>query len=171
MNRDEFGRNVVTEEEFMTLLYSDPDTTFVKLKLLDPTKYNNAVKVNYSELPLAKALDVITVSPEEWHKQQSSTWFMPQEYTEFDISKWVLDQCNNNETELQRCAEELFIYSERNLLPMLCYLKYFVDTLRKNNIVWGVGRGSSVASFVLYKIGIHRINSITFELNFNEFMK
>ena len=37
-------------------------------------------------------------------------------------------------------------------------MKYLVDTMRNNNIVWGVGRGSSVGSFVLYKIGINRIN-------------
>ena len=54
---------------------------------------------------------------------------------------------------------------------MLRYLRYLVDTLRANGIVWGVGRGSSVASFVLYKIGVHRINSIEHDLDFNEFMR
>ena len=32
--------------------------------------------------------------------------------------------------------------------------------MRENNIVWGVGRGSPVASYVLFLIGVHRINSI-----------
>ena len=54
---------------------------------------------------------------------------------------------------------------------MLCYLKYLIDTMRENSIVWGVGRGSSVASFVLYKIGVHRINSLYYDLDFNEFMR
>ena len=40
------------------------------------------------------------------------------------------------------------------------YMVYLVDFMRENNIVWGVGRGSSVASYVLYLIGVHRIDSI-----------
>jgi DNA polymerase III alpha subunit len=43
--------------------------------------------------------------------------------------------------------------------------------MRKNNILWGVGRGSSVASFVLYLIGIHRINSLFYNLPIEEFLK
>jgi len=48
---------------------------------------------------------------------------------------------------------------------------YFVDTLRKHNILWGVGRGSSVSSYILYLIGIHRIDSIKYNLNIGEFLK
>ena len=95
---------------------------------------------------------------------------MPEKYQQFDIAEWVLMQCSNEE-ELQRAGAELLIYAERNLLDMLCYLKYLIDTIQENNIVWGVGRGSSVASFVLYKIRVHRINSLYYDLDFNEFMR
>ena len=54
---------------------------------------------------------------------------------------------------------------------LLCYLKYLVDTMREHNIVWGVGRGSSVASYCLYLLGVHKINSIKFELDIKEFLK
>jgi DNA polymerase III alpha subunit len=57
------------------------------------------------------------------------------------------------------------------MFSLLQYLKYLVDTMRKNNIVWGVGRGSSVASFVLFLIGIHRINSLYYQLSIDEFLK
>jgi len=50
-------------------------------------------------------------------------------------------------------------------------MKYLVDLMRENNIVWGVGRGSSVSSFVLFLIGIHRINSIYYDLDVEEFLK
>ena len=43
---------------------------------------------------------------------------------------------------------------------------FLVDTLRQNNVIWGVGRGSSVSSYVLYLIGINRINPMKFNLNF-----
>jgi DNA polymerase III alpha subunit len=50
-------------------------------------------------------------------------------------------------------------------------MKYLVDTLRKNNVVWGVGRGSSVASYILYLIGVHKVDSIKYNLDINEFLK
>jgi DNA polymerase III alpha subunit len=57
------------------------------------------------------------------------------------------------------------------MFDLLFYLKYLVDTMRENKIVWGVGRGSSVASYVLYLIGVHKIDSIKYELDINEFLK
>jgi DNA polymerase III alpha subunit len=43
--------------------------------------------------------------------------------------------------------------------------------MRKHNIVWGVGRGSSVASYVLYLIGVHKINSMYYDLDIEEFLR
>ena len=57
------------------------------------------------------------------------------------------------------------------MITLLKYLKYLVDTMRENKIVWGVGRGSSVASYVLYLIGVHKIDSIKYELDIKEFLK
>jgi len=54
---------------------------------------------------------------------------------------------------------------------LLRYMIYLVDFMRENNIVWGVGRGSSVASYVLYLIGVHRINSIQYGLDWHEFLR
>jgi hypothetical protein len=95
---------------------------------------------------------------------------MPKEYYDLDIAKWVLDQCQG-EAELQRAGDELLKFHDRGIFPLLKYLKYLVDTMRKHNIVWGVGRGSSVASFVLFLLGIHRINSLYYGLSIDEFLK
>ena len=51
-----------------------------------------------------------------------------------------------------------------------------LDTLfkvyvKENKIVWGVGRGSSVASYVLYLLGIHKIDSIQYRLDWKEFIR
>jgi DNA polymerase III alpha subunit len=110
------------------------------------------------------------LSVEEFDSRCRENWYMPDEYKEFDIVKFILDQCKNEE-ELQRAGEELIMYQERDMFMLLRYLKYFVDTLRKNKIVWGVGRGSSVSSFVLYLIGVHRINSLYYDLSINEFLR
>ena len=57
------------------------------------------------------------------------------------------------------------------LLPVLQFLIYFVDTLRANNVVWGVGRGSSVSSFCLFLIGVHKINPLLYNLDYREFLR
>jgi DNA polymerase III alpha subunit len=57
------------------------------------------------------------------------------------------------------------------MFDLLRYLKYFVDTMRKNSVLWGLGRGSSVASYVLYLLGVHRINSLYYDLDIKEFLK
>jgi DNA polymerase III alpha subunit len=54
---------------------------------------------------------------------------------------------------------------------LLRYLKYFVDTMRANNVLWGLGRGSSVSSYVLYLLGVHKINSMFYDLDIREFLK
>ena len=70
-----------------------------------------------------------------------------------------------------RVEEELDLFRARNLYPVLQCLIYIIDVMRKNNLVWGVGRGSSVASYVLYLIGVHKINSIKYDLDIREFLK
>jgi DNA polymerase III alpha subunit len=95
---------------------------------------------------------------------------MPERYKNMDIAEYVLAECKT-ESELQRAGEELLLFQERDMFDLLKYLKYLVDTMRENNIVWGVGRGSSVSSFVLYLIGIHKINSLYYDLSIDEFLK
>ena len=63
------------------------------------------------------------------------------------------------------------MYQERNLFDLLRYLKYLVDVMTQNHVIWGVGRGSSVASHVLYKLGVHRIDSMFYDLAPEEFLR
>ena len=169
-NTDEYGRSVIAEHDICQQLYMNPKFDYSRASLRNPSKHNSAIdRLFLSDIKL-DTLEEIAVDPVEWHEANQNTWFMPDEYKNMDIAKWLLDQAKN-ETELQRTGAELLMYAERDLLDMLRYLKYFVDTLRANNIVWGVGRGSSVASFVLYLLGIHKINSITYNLDIEEFIR
>jgi DNA polymerase III alpha subunit len=95
---------------------------------------------------------------------------MPDSYKKMDIKKYVLDLCKTQQ-EVDRVNIELEEYENRNLLMLLKQMKYIVDTLRKQGIVWGVGRGSSVASYVLHLLGVHKINSIKYDIPLNEFFK
>jgi DNA polymerase III alpha subunit len=110
------------------------------------------------------------LSTPEFHLSQQMSWHMPDEYKQTDIAAHVLGLCNS-EAELQRVGEELLLYQERDLFNLLRYLRYLVDVMTQNNVIWGVGRGSSVASHVLYKLGVHRIDSMFYNLDINEFLR
>jgi DNA polymerase III alpha subunit len=145
-------------------------TRNIKECLVDTKIKLDGIFLSNENLPLLVEYVESKLSLEEFDKNNQSQWQMPIEYQEMDIAKWVLDQCKNEE-ELQRAGDELIKFHDRNMFPLLQYLKYLVDTMRRNNIVWGVGRGSSVASFVLFLIGIHRINSLYYQLSMDEFLK
>ena len=110
------------------------------------------------------------ISVPEFDHIRQGHWFMPDEYKHLDIAEYVLSLCSTQE-QLQRCGQELMLFQERNLFDLLKYLKYLVDVMRENNVIWGVGRGSSVASFVLYKLGVHRIDSMFYDLDPQEFLR
>ena len=169
MNYDVRGVPYATVCELFDLLYQQPDLDLGRFNVVDPEIFNYAVGLLYADTPKLKQFDQ-TLGIKEFDEQNQKQWLMPTEYYELDIAEWVLNQCNSD-TELQRCGEELLLYQERNAFDLLRYLKYLVDIMRKHNVVWGVGRGSSVASFILYKIGVHRINSLYYDLDPQEFLK
>lgn len=171
MKYDAYGQTHTTTQELCDLLYVNPKLDLAKFLVDDPEQYNKAIKHLYLDWDvLVRYCSVDVAGIEEWDQVQQHQWHMPKEYKELDIAQWVLDQCKTDE-ELQRVGQELLLYQERNLFKLLCFMKYLVDTLRKHNIVWGVGRGSSVASYVLYLIGVHKINSLYYDLDISEFLK
>jgi DNA polymerase III alpha subunit len=178
MNFDQYGQCWTTPDELVDMLYQNPDLDIGQFYVKfgggkasdDVIEYNRSVKELYVDFPLLKTLREITLSVEEFDSQQQLNWHMPAEYQELDIAQWLLDKCTN-EAQLQRVGQELLLYQERDLFNLLRYLKYFVDTMRSNNVVWGLGRGSSVASYVLYLIGVHKIDSIYYDLPIEEFLK
>lgn len=112
----------------------------------------------------------VSLSVDEYDMQNQKNWHMPNEYKQMDIAQHVIDLCKTT-PEIQRAGQELLMFQERNLFNLLKYLKYLVDTMRENNIIWGVGRGSSVASYVLYLLGVHRIDSMYYDLDPAEFLR
>lgn len=96
-------------------------------------------------------------------------WFIPKEYREMDIEEFLTTRCPRE--NLERMSQELELYKKNNMIDVLKAIKYIVDVLRSNGIVWGVGRGSSVSSYCLYLIGIHKIDSVKYNLPITDFFK
>ena len=178
MNYDQYGQCWTTTEELFDMLYKTPDLDLGKFYVKfggedgrEIFKYNDSVKKTFAPFPkLLVQREVEAETVEEFDKQQQSNWLMPEEYKNLDIAEHLLSLCKTD-AELQRVGHELMLYQDRNLFDLLRYLKYLVDLMRQNQIVWGVGRGSSVASYVLYLLGVHRINSMYYDLDIHEFLK
>jgi DNA polymerase III alpha subunit len=170
MKYDQYGQTYTTSNELCDLLYKNPKLDISLFQVEDSIEYNRSVAELHAELDLLDSYHNIDMSVEEFDSRLQSNWRMPVEYKELDIAEYILSLCRE-EHELQRVGQELLLYQERDLFDLLRYLKYLVDTLRKNNVVWGVGRGSSVASYVLFLIGVHKIDSLYYDLIIDEFLK
>jgi hypothetical protein len=170
MKQNSVGEMIFNEDDVCDLLMKGRTVESLRNMIVDDTvNLERAVTVLQYVPPFIKS----HFNPEsihEYHKTAQNTWHMPQHYQDLDIAEYVLNLCSN-EAELQRCGHELMLYQERNLFNLLRYLKYLVDVMTEHQIIWGVGRGSSVASFVLYKLGVHKINSMFYELNVEEFLR
>jgi DNA polymerase III alpha subunit len=163
------GEAGYSQAELVHAFRANPDLNFQPVQCTDAQQHNQAVTELFSEL---SELKLWQDSPLDlaWHQQQQSQWRMPAEYQKLDIARLLLDRCED-QAELQRMATELLMFQECDLMPLLCYLHYLVETLRAAGVVLGVGRGSSVASFALYKLGVHRVNSLYWDLDIAEFLK
>ena len=170
MKIDQYGRVELSESEAFDALYSGQLSTLNGIYVDSVDKYNRARSLNADRLDVLNKLEDLNISLEEYDLKQQTQWFMPDEYLNLDIENWVLDQCQTK-PETDRVTLEFELFRQYNMFEVLKYCKYLVDTMRAHNIVWGVGRGSSVASYVLYLIGIHKINSIKYNLDIREFLK
>lgn len=168
MVRDKFGQQIYSEKDLCEIYMSNMDIVLKDVLVSDDISFPDILSLEHT--PNLIKYITSNESIESFDSRHANEWYIPEEYRNFDIAKFVLDQCKT-EAELQRAGEELLLYQERDMFILLCYLKYLVDTMRNNNIVWGVGRGSSVSSFVLYLIGVHRINSLYYDLSITEFLK
>jgi DNA polymerase III alpha subunit len=120
--------------------------------------------VQYNEM----TMQAVTV--QDFDHQNQGQWLMPDHYKNLDIAEHVLGLCES-EAALQRVGEELLLYQARDLFDLLRYLKFLVDIMAQHNLIWGVGRGSSVASYVLYLLKVHRIDSLHYNLDIAEFLR
>lgn len=167
MIKNKFGEQIYSKKDIVHILMQGYD--------LPPMIVDNDVQVDNTVLDPQRPVLFCSESDQnytigEFDSINQSRWFMPDDYAQMDIAEYLLNLCNND-TELQRVGHELLLYQEKDLFNLLRYLKYLIDTMQQNNIIWGVGRGSSVASYVLYLLGVHKIDSIYYDLDPEEFLR
>jgi DNA polymerase III alpha subunit len=169
---DEYGRVVLSAEQMIGLLYEGRELTndILAEAGAEIDRYNELCRVNDKLDHLIPVSVPKSISADQEHQQRQDVWFMPLSYAELDVWTVLEGRCKdgNQRYRLQMEREE---YERRGLLPLLRLMMYLVDEFRRRKVIWGVGRGSSVASFTLYLIGIIKINPMDYGLEIGDFLK
>ena len=172
MIKNKFGEQIYTQDDVCDMLMQGYDPAVFNGMLVDQIDLESMAHV-LENVPAFVEYNKVCqddLDQQDYDHRCQSTWHMPDEYRQLDIAAHVLALCKTD-AELQRVGEELLLFQERDLFNLLRYLKYLVDVMTLNHVIWGVGRGSSVASYVLYLLGVHRINSMYYDLDPHEFLR
>jgi len=169
MKHDKYSNPIFDQDDVFNLIYQNykfsvDNTLLVEKRTDDIKQLETQLGFKFLE-PYETHFEI-----SDYDKACQSNWNMPEEYKLYDIVDWLYSQCKTSEQK-DRVTEELKAFAERDMIMLLKWLKYFVDTCRKNNIVWGVGRGSSVSSYVLYIIGVHKIDPLQYNLDWQDFLR
>ena len=172
---DQFGNTIVTADQFTRACLAGKtinDQVFVDSITNEIKQYNR-----YAEQRVS-AYDPTDISiPDEAFK-----WVFPEEYQQIKLSKYVSQKLVDlSETSsltdqqfdqrIARVQDELTLIKKHGLTKLFQCLIYVIDRLTAQNTVWGVGRGSSVASYILYLIGVHDVDSVKYDIDPLEFFK
>lgn len=164
------GDSVVSEKEIAELLASglSVDGLFVEEVSNEVKKYNSFVTPD-QQIKVKK--DV---------RELQFDWNLPDEYSNLDPIRYVVEKFNEKRGDFSpeefqrrknRIITELSLYEKLQLVPILRVLIFIINTLTDKKQVWGVGRGSSVSSYVLYIIGVHDVDSYKYDLSITDFLR
>ena len=164
---DKFNRFISTEETGIDALYLG--------KSIDDLEFDNSEDIQlYNKFCNEFDINLLKITTDSDY-DRINTYIIPEHYRNLDVRDYVgkLVQTSGDSAEAvkARVEMELTEFEARKLFPVLRIMIYIIETMRKNNLVWGIGRGSSVASYVLYLIGVHRINSLYYNLDVGEFLR
>jgi len=152
-----------------------------KKKLTDLHMFDNVEKVKFVRTCENLGIDinmnfieeVVHDYTDEEIELRRNTLLIPEKYKSLtleDMKKILLKKVKTKE-EISRVEKEFEMAKRCNMENFLKILFYLSDVIKENKLVIGVGRGSSVSLYILYLLGLHKVNSILYDLNPNEFFK
>lgn len=172
MKINNFGQVTISANEAFESLYSGKINNLNHIYIQEQDEidlFNKSKLINADSFADLENITIPNCDIKEFHTNNQQNWLMPENYCP-NLIEFLYSKCKT-EQEINRVNTELELFEKYNMINLLFYLKYLVDTMRQNNIVWGVGRGSSVASYILYLIGVHKIDSLKYNLDIQEFLK
>lgn len=174
MKKDQCGFPIFDSSDLVSLMYEGNIDKIFDVMVSNDSEtnmFNRAMQENSNrELKLYTPVELSDTEVNAVHAHLQKTWFIPEKYIQMNLGDYLMGLCTTRE-EKARVIDELAEFNRRGMRMVLRCMIYLVDLMKENNIVWGVGRGSSVASYVLYLIGVHRVDSLKYDLDFKEFMR
>lgn len=171
MITNEYGQVTFSEQEILDMLYAGQSID----DCVSANKQVGADLFTYFGIPQHPTHSIISQPPIDYHHTKSSIWAMPLEYKNMNIEKYLaetlVEKGLTSETYMQRLLDELEEFETRNMINVLKFLCYLMDTCKQENIVTGIGRGSSVSSLVLHLLDVHKIDPVKYNLNYKEFLR
>lgn len=161
----------------------DPNETHTLLLLgLTPNQISTSKiteDINQHNLLVEDSCEKICLSPNADSVFASVTpvkYQIPIEYLSIDLNAYVM-QCYRNtlqgESESQiaiaRINTELNEISKRGIEDLFKAIIFIVDRFQETNTVFGVGRGSSCACYVLFLIGLNLVDPLKYDIPIDEF--
>lgn len=112
----------------------------------------------------------------------SFDWLLPADYANLDVYERVGRAYEALTPELysrysqqqydaafERISTELAEFERRGMVNFLRTIIYILDVFREKQVVWGVGRGSSCASYILFLLGLHAVDCVWYNVPYTEF--
>jgi DNA polymerase III alpha subunit len=166
-----YGQAILSDENLRELLLQGKNISHLNVV------FNEEIELfeKYQSMLLPETITFLDAPEEklsfdEFHEKCAGEWIFPTIYQQIDVLSWLYDKCKTQQ-EIDRVNEEYALFEERELIMLLRLFIFLIDYMRKNKFVWGVGRGSSTSSYILYLIGTHRVNSIKYNLDIKDFLK
>lgn len=161
-------------------LYECESFSQVKSLMLDGVKPNKIVYSGDESSKFNSMVSSENAFADDVKLKLDYAWKIPDKYHNLDIYAIVADALDvylakiseeSHDMYYDRLAFELQYFEDVDAIEFIQSIIYVIDTFTKNNIFWGVGRGSSCASLCFFLIGLHKVDPIKYNIPTDDFFK
>jgi len=102
-------------------------------------------------------------------------WTIPKKYLSMNIEELCIEALEQkrliNDVYVNRLSWELIQMELKDMHQFVRCLLYVTHQFKENDVVWGVGRGSSCASLIMYLLDINKVDPVKYGIPAEEFFK
>lgn len=151
---------------------------------LDGVKFDHLPYVHHPDILLFHKLHGTTKTARRWVNDgipsepdlETFSWVTPESYNQIDVPEYCIDMLTHRGLQddpdyVNRLELELERVEQTGMADFIRCLLWITDTMRENNIPWGLGRGSSCASLVMFLIGVNKVDPVRYDIPMEEFYK
>lgn len=109
-------------------------------------------------------------------------WKLPEKYMELNLENRIVAAFMSRSDEflrkygveqydeaIVRIAAEVEQIQLHGMVEFFKTVIYILDTFKEKGVIWGVGRGSSCACYILFILGLHAVDCIKLDVPMSEF--